>query len=165
MLTVTFTGHRPNKIGGYDPNNPKRVAIRKELRNMLLVLLEDDPDITAICGGALGVDTDAARECYKLGIPYMIASPCRNQDKMWPTASKVSYKKMCDLATSVHFVHDGGYNSSCMQDRNRFMVDNADVLISVWDGVESGGTWNCITYANTKPELRHIAINPNELGV
>jgi uncharacterized phage-like protein YoqJ len=36
-----------------------------------------------------------------------------------------------------------------MQIRNEWMVDNAHIVLALWDG-SSGGTGNCIKYANRK---------------
>ena len=41
------------------------------------------------------------------------------------------------------------YTPSCMAVRNRFMVDNSNVLVACYDGM-SGGTWNTIKYAQKK---------------
>jgi len=43
-------------------------------------------------------------------------------------------------------VHDGPYNSTCMQDRNEWMVDHCHALVAVWNGT-GGGTANCVGYA------------------
>ena len=34
--------------------------------------------------------------------------------------------------------------------RNRWMVDNRDALLALWDGVEQGGTWYTVHYARSK---------------
>ena len=31
--------------------------------------------------------------------------------------------------------------------RDRYMVNNCDVLIAVWDGIEKGGVWETVEYA------------------
>ena len=37
-----------------------------------------------------------------------------------------------------------------MQKRNKYMVDQSDLVIAVWDGKKVGGTWNTIKYAKSK---------------
>ena len=37
-----------------------------------------------------------------------------------------------------------------MQIRNRWMVDNSDLVLAVFDGKKEGGTWNCVKYAKSK---------------
>ena len=37
-----------------------------------------------------------------------------------------------------------------MQKRNIWMVDQSNVVVAVWNGEKSGGTYNCIKYAIEK---------------
>ncbi len=47
----------------------------------------------------------------------------------------------------------------CYFKRNKFMIENSSLLIAVWDGTESGGTYNTIEYAKMKPiDIRVIKI-------
>ncbi len=48
-----------------------------------------------------------------------------------------------------------------MDKRNKWMVDNCDLLIAVWNGT-SGGTANCVNYAKSINK-QIIIINPNSL--
>jgi uncharacterized phage-like protein YoqJ len=34
-----------------------------------------------------------------------------------------------------------------MQIRNEWMVDNSHFTLAIWNGIQKGGTWNCIQYA------------------
>lgn len=179
LYKVAFTGHRPNKIGGYNPADPKRVAVRAAIKSALQRAIAKfvDMEVVVISGGALGVDTDAASVAHELGLRFMVAAPCRGQDSKWPSESKKRYANMCKaasdelaqtLATSgetvqggVVFVHDGSYNGTCMQDRNEWMVDHCDALVAIWDG-SGGGTGNCVNYA-VKVKKAIVRINPSEL--
>lgn len=43
--------------------------------------------------------------------------------------------------------------------RNRYMVDHSDTVLAIWNGEESGGTWQTIKYArskNKKIDIIHI---------
>lgn len=160
---IAFTGHRPHKLGGYDPTNPKRVAVRAAIHDALQRAINkygETHEIVAITGGALGVDQDAASIAHKLGLPFIVAVPCQGQDSKWPAESKVRYAKMLSLASEVVMVHDGPYNNTCMDKRNEWMVDHCDALVAVWDGT-SGGTANCVKYAK-KMKKPIVFINPND---
>ena len=37
--------------------------------------------------------------------------------------------------------------------RDRMMVNDCDVLLAVWDGIEKGGTWETIKYAKSKGKV------------
>jgi uncharacterized phage-like protein YoqJ len=161
---IAFTGHRPNKIGGYNPANPLRVAVKEAIKQALQRAISkfgESHSIVVISGGALGVDQDAASVAYSLNLPFIVAVPCQGQDSKWPAESKDRYAKMLSYASEVVMVYNGPYNHTCMQDRNKWMVDHCDALVAVWDGT-SGGTANCVNYAVSvaKPI---VMINPNDL--
>ena len=162
VMRVAFTGHRPPKIGGYNPDTSLRQAVQGQIRAQLVRLLAKYPDLTVLVGGALGVDTDAGFIAHELNIPFTLCAPCRNQDKKWFATSKADYAKLIGFAQSVVYVHDGDYTPSCMSERNKYMVDNCDGLIAIWDG-SSGGTGNCVRYAKSvaKPV---IFIDPRTLS-
>ena len=165
---IAFTGHRPNKIGGYDETSPKRFALRQKIQETLqraVVKYGTTHEIIVISGGALGVDQDAARVAHKMNIPFIVAQPCKNHESRWFKESQIKYRKMLEIAREVVLVSNGTYDelgAKCMQDRNIWMVDHCNVLIAVWDG-SSGGTANCVNYAKSvnKPI---VYINPNDLG-
>lgn len=159
-MKVAFTGHRPTKIGGYDRNNPIRQEIKAEIERVLLKLRDENPDLEVISGGALGIDQDAARVAHRLGIPFHVYMPFAGQERKWPMDSQQSFLAILNVAKSVKIVSEGGYSASKMQIRNRAMVDDADVLIAVWDGT-SGGTKNCIDYAEGKVDIIFIGWSGN----
>ena len=52
------------------------------------------------------------------------------------------------------------YYRGCMQKRNRYMVDKADIVLAIWNGKQSGGTWNTIKYAQSKNKpIKYIMLN------
>lgn len=144
-MIVAFTGHRPNKLGGYRIPNPTWrwvcFMIREELERL--------KPLHAISGMALGVDQWAARICVKLGIPFTAAIPFSGQELVWPFADRAAYHDLLSRAEKQIVICEPGYSAAKMQRRNEWMVDNCDVLIAVWDGT-SGGTGNCVQYAKRK---------------
>ena len=50
-----------------------------------------------------------------------------------------------------------------MQDRNKYMVDNSDYVIAVWNGTGSG-TGSAVKYALSKDKFV-ICIDPKTAGV
>jgi uncharacterized phage-like protein YoqJ len=142
---VAFTGHRPNKLGGYRIPNPTFTAVTEQIRSAL----EDLKPTQAISGMALGVDQWAAQICIELDIPFIAAVPFEGQEKVWPEASKKTYQELLDKAERIVVVTPGKYDAWKMQKRNEWMVDHCDVLIAVWNGDLLGGTSNCVAYAKS----------------
>lgn len=136
-LTISCTGHRPDKVARFE------TTVRSELRT---TLLDTKPD-EAICGMALGVDTWFAETCIDLSIPFIAAVPFVGQDAKWPKADRVRFDSLCSKAKQVVVVCDGGYVPWKFQSRNVWMVDHSDLLLAVWNGDRFGGTFNCVEYA------------------
>lgn len=155
-MIVSFTGHRPDKLGWYDLPNPTYVNVCKQTEEILKALGPDK----CISGMALGYDQYAAYVCIKLGIPFIAAVPFKEQDKVWPERSKRIYNTLLSKAESIIIVSSGGYHPSKMQIRNEWLVDQCDKLLACFDGT-SGGTANCIKYAKSiKKSEDIIFINP-----
>lgn len=156
-VTVAFTGHRPDKLGGYGLDNPTRDRVLRAL----LATLRDVRPARALSGMALGVDQWAALCCVHLGIPFEAVIPFKGQEKMWPEASQREYRRILTLAAGETYSPCIGDVNADLQSRNEYMVDHCDVLIAVWDG-SRGGTHNCVKYAE-QVGRRIIRIDPRKL--
>lgn len=143
-MIVAFTGHRPDKLGGYKLPNDTYIRVCQKIDAALKELKPEK----VITGMALGVDQWAASIAHKLGIPYLAAIPFEGQEKAWPEASQKTYRLLRKLAAEEVIVSQGGYSADKMQVRNIWMVDNCTNLIAVWDGTK-GGTGNCVEYAKS----------------
>lgn len=143
-MIIAATGHRPPKLGGYG-----KEALVRLYKVALQELLVPGPT-KVLTGMALGWDTAVALACVKLELPFVACVPCEGQEKMWPAESQARYNKLLAAAEETVLIRNGPYDSTCMQDRNIYMVDHCEKLVAMWDGKEQGGTWNCIEYARTK---------------
>ncbi len=139
---IAGTGHRPEKIGGYEFEAPQRVWIRGQITDRLNCYRPQ----YCISGMALGFDQDLAMVCVEMRIPFIAAIPFEGQEYNWPSPSQAFYRELLSHAYCVYVVTPGGYSAHKMQRRNEWMVDNCDILIACWDGTR-GGTYNCVEYA------------------
>jgi len=153
-MIISFTGHRPEKIGGYKTPNPIYNYVYEQLTNKLLELKPSK----CITGMALGVDTIAAELCLSLNIPFVAAIPFIGQESAWNKDQQQIYNDLLFEANETFVVSEGGYASWKMQKRNQWMVDNSNIVLAVYDG-SLGGTANCINYAK-KLNKEVIIINP-----
>lgn len=156
-MIIAFTGHRPNKLGGYKIPNPTYNKVCQEIDKALKELKPEK----VISGMALGIDQWAAAVAYKLHIPFIAAIPFEGQEKAWPEESQKAFRLLRRLACEEVIVSEGGYSASKMQVRNEWMVDHCDLLIAVWDGTE-GGTGNCVKYAESI-DRKIYRIDPTKL--
>ena len=143
-MIVAFTGHRPDKLGGYKLPNDTYIKVCQKIDKTLRELKPEK----VITGMALGVDQWVAMIAHKLGIPFLAAIPFDNQEIKWPPSSQKIYRLLRKLASEEVIVSEGKYAASKMQVRNKWMCDQCDKLIAVWDGSD-GGTANCINYAKS----------------
>lgn len=165
-MKIAITGHRPHKLGNdYDLTSPLIQWIRKQITSIINSYNKGEftqtytSNLTFITGMALGIDTLFAKIAIENNIPFIAAIPCKGHSNMWIEKSKkVYFDILQNPLCTTYFVSSDEYNSSCMQNRNIWMVNNCDLLIAVWDGT-SGGTANCVKYAKSvNKEI--IIINP-----
>lgn len=76
-------------------------------------------------------------------IPYPIKETKKESEYSYKRKIVLNYyKKITPVSPS--------YYNGCMQKRNRYMVDNSDLVMAVWNGKEEGGTWDTIKYARRR---------------
>ena len=139
-MIIAGTGHRPDKLGGYDPH-----TIRKVLTFAEATLRHYQPS-TVITGMAQGWDMALAQASINLNIPFHAYVPFIGQEQVWPSATRLYYKALLQHAQHVIVCSPGGYTKQAMQIRNQRMIDECELLLALWNG-SSGGTSNAIAYA------------------
>ena len=165
--TCAFTGHRPQSLPfGFNESDERCVALKQKLRNEIITLIEENGVTHFISGMAIGVDMYAAEIVLGLKAKYNItlecAIPCETQAEKWSEPLRNRYFEIaskCDKETLLQ----QRYTPDCMHKRNRYMVDQADFIIAVWDGRVSG-TSKTVRYAQHQGKPIRV-INPKTLEV
>jgi uncharacterized phage-like protein YoqJ len=148
-----FTGHRPKSLPwGYDETSADCYALKEKLFAEIQNAIQNGYD-HFIIGMAQGIDTYAGEVlilCKRIypHITIEAAIPCANQSDKWSRTAIMRYENIlswCDKKTIVSKT----YTSTCMLNRNKYMVDNSSMLIAVWNG-KSSGTGNTVRYAKSK---------------
>lgn len=186
--TLCFTGHRPNKLVGYDKNNYAAFV------NNLAVSLESyviNLGITNfISGGAQGFDQLAFWAVHKLktnhqywNIQNIVYIPFVGQESRWSKFglfSQAEYNLMLNQADKVHVCNTNVKANADFKDiraalmqRNEDMVNNSDRVLAMYSQDEvlnnqltPGGTAECVKYAKSvnKPVDKCVYhINNNQL--
>jgi uncharacterized phage-like protein YoqJ len=99
---------------------------------------------------AQGWDIALALAAIKLRIPLTCAIPFNGQQNQWPLEDRKRFDKVISLADTIKVVSPGPYAAWKMEARNRWMVDNSDIVLALYNGDPKGGTANCIKYAKSK---------------
>ena len=142
IQAVCFTGHRDiDACSAYlVPSTLKAIiceAVGRGARRFL-------------AGGAMGFDTIAALCVLEMknqfpDIKLELILPCRNQANKWSEINKRVYDSILERADRVEYLHDV-YTATCMHDRNKRLVDCADLVISYLTH-NGGGTAHTVAYA------------------
>lgn len=173
MKTIMVTGHRPTskgvaKLYGYDIHHKAYNGIRKWMQAKFEELKPD----RLITGMALGADQIFCEEALAYrdthpGVIVEAAIPFRRQAAYWKNDGPKEYFKLLKRCDVRHYVSDkrpGNYRRE-LQARNEYMVDEADIILAVWDGSD-GGTANCLKYAKDKGKgeaVHQIRPNPDKV--
>lgn len=166
--TCAFTGHRPQNLPfRFNESDKRCVALKKQLQKLIVQLIEQRNVTHFISGMAIGVDMYAAEIVLALKAKYPhitleSAIPCETQAAKWSEPLRDRYFKIaeqCDKETMLQTQ----YTPDCMQKRNRYMVDQSDVVLAVWDGSPSG-TGSTVQYAQSKGRTVWV-LNPYSLQV
>lgn len=141
-LYIAVTGHRPDKLGGYNTPNPMYDLVVKGLYDTFSYY----KPAYVITGMAIGTDQWAAELCVNMGIPFIAALPFDGQEKKWPPKAQAKFHLLLTKAAQKFIICPGEYEPWKMQKRNEWMVNTAHMVVAVWNG-SSGGTANCVGYA------------------
>ncbi len=148
--SCAFTGHRETKlVRGWHENMPECKNLKAKLAETVLALYLSGKT-HFISGMAHGCDMYFAEAVLYLkknhpDVTLEAAIPFLGQADKWSGNMKNRYLeilKLCDKRTLVQ----REYTRDCMMRRNKYMVDNASVLVAVYNG-SAGGTRNTILYA------------------
>jgi len=168
IKAVCFTGHRPDKLGGYYGERAEK--IQNDVFDTLVDVITrayNNGFHIFISGGALGVDQLAAeavihlRDEQKMPIRLVIAKPFPSQSCKWPKSAQNKFDILCEKADHVFNVSEDPYTPEKMTLRNEWMVNRSGCVVAVWNGCK-GGTGNCVDYARKMYKPIHI-INPYTL--
>ncbi len=151
-LTCAFSGHRPERLPwGQDESDPRCLALKIQMERQLRELYRRGCH-SFICGMARGTDLyylealDTLRHEFPLTITAVI--PCADQSKLWNSGERLRYLRGLEKCNQT-VVLEEHYSDGCMLRRNRYMVEHAQLLMTVFDGSE-GGTAATIRYAKAR---------------
>ena len=128
-MILAVTGHRPPRLKGQE-------KLVKEWATQQLIRLQPS---AVYDGMAQGVDQIVATAAKELEIPVVCCYP-------FPKKYYYPVEQWIAENNKVIFVSPH-YSKNAYFIRDKFMVDQADKLLCVWDGVADGGTFMTRNYA------------------
>ena len=135
-MTCAFTGHRNIKYG--------HKAALPDLLSRAIGYAYDQGCRRFITGGAIGFDTEAARQVIRFRLSHpdvtlVLFLPCLDQDAAWSAGQRSSYDYILSAADEVKYVSES-YDRSCMRRRNQAMAEECDIMIAYVGRDRSGAS-------------------------
>lgn len=121
-----------------------------------------------ICGAAMGTDIMFGEQVLSIqaerhpNIRLVCAIPHPNQAKHWPERWQRRYQTLLEAANESRLIADL-FTRGCYHRRNRWMVDQSDAVLAIWDGRPGGGTAYTVEYA-MKMKKGIVRIDPETLN-
>lgn len=165
-MRIAFTGHRQLFCMEEDDHAEKAMKLQFLIVKEIWDKIHNHAD-TFLCGSAMGADIVCGeivldiKQSSRPDIKLICAVPFRE----YATRLSADWKERCiDLLTGADRVVQvcDGYQPGCFHRRNRYLVDNCDSLIAVYNESGKGGTAYTVDYAKQKGK-EIIIINPDTL--
>jgi hypothetical protein len=150
-MRIGFTGHQERE--GIDWSQ-----VETAIRNQLVALGNIQE---AFCSLAAGSDQLFVEEALQLGIHVIAVIPLDHYERFFHGLALKNYQRLLKLCErrSLNAVGDPHL---AFFDAGKFIVDNCDVLLAVWDGEPAegfGGTADIVAYAQ-RARRPVVHINP-----
>lgn len=149
-MKIALTGHRPQRLFGNNLKNGKWQKISEWIKTTLV----QNGCTVAYSGMASGSDMLFAlsvKEIKESGInmDLRLVFPCNGYGSKSKDKRYLSWRReIIDASDERIFMHEN-WCSTCDDDRDRYMVDNCDKLIAIFDGINAGGVYKTIQYAKS----------------
>ena len=144
-MICAFSGHRPQRLPwGTCEDDPRCGALKARLAQELQSLICQGYSVF-LCGMARGCDTYFAEAVLELQkdspqTELWAVLPCRSQADRWPETDRLRHRSLCRASRQVVLLQEE-YTDGCMLLRNRWMLEHADCLMTVYDGGGGGTGW------------------------
>lgn len=150
--SCAFTGHRPKKLPWRHNETALGCVMLKNALATQIEMLVNAETTDFLSGMAEGTDTWASQAVFALreknpALKLHCILPCKEQADRWTSSARELYRSILEQADSIVYV-SRSYHKDCMLERNRFLVDHADLLLAVYNGEPRGGTAATVRYAS-----------------
>lgn len=177
VIHIALTGHRPQKLAGFDLSHPGYRALQDGLEAYIEKNLATYDTVVGHSGLALGADTVwskailAMKAKYPGRVLFHAEIPMLEQAEAWFKETDIAFWReqveSCDDQTIYGSL--AGLDKSdprrkreasrLLNARNAGMVDHCDVLLALYDGT-GGGTGNAVADAKKK-SVPTIIVHPS----
>jgi len=136
---VGVTGHR-------DLSEVQMSWLRPELDRILHKLRDEHGTTDAHSGLALNADQDFGWSALNARLRLHAHVPFPSQPDRWTREQQDSYRRLLERCTSRK-VYGSYFDVGLLFARNDGLLDAASVIVAVWDGRRTGGTFDTVRKA------------------
>lgn len=145
-MKIFGTGHRPEDANG--------VSFDQMIDLVCDAIVPKKLEVSAmLCGMASGFDLAFGVAAEMLQLDLWAVKPWAGHAPR--DADREIYESLENYASRIIIVNDAWTYPGpwVYDDRNKWMVDNGDEGVAFWNGKRSGGTYNCLKYADRMGKL------------
>ena len=142
------------KIGVSGHQNIPRDAVGFVAEGVAHVLDRARGILTGVSSLAVGADQLFAQKVLERGGQLLVVLPCANYEKTFANPEDLKkFRMLLRQASTVEQLADGEPSEEAFLKAGQRVVDLADILIAVWDGMPAkgkGGTADIVAYAKQR---------------
>jgi len=157
-MKVAVIANNKSAILDYYENENIKSFVDDSIKN-ILTKLKRRKGITCLSGLSRDIEQNFCDICESLKIPYSTYIPFEGQELMWPKPIKEKYHDLIDNAEDVVFSDYGSYSPKKIRHRDRVIMDEASMVIIVWDKRETGRAFSCLNYLKGKRDKKVIVLD------
>lgn len=142
MKKACVTGHR----------NINNTQINCKAVNKLIDLAINNGIEQFLVGMSRGADFRFAEVLSERKLNWVAVIPCLEQTILWTTEDRNHHLHLLKFPSDMIILTDF-YKQGVMQARNKYMVDNSELLLAIYDDSEKGGTAHTVKSAIEQNKL------------
>lgn len=168
--TCCFTGHRPNHLPwGEQEDSFAALTCKMRLAEEIERAWQEGYR-HFLCGVAQGADlmfAEGVLACQMVhpDVKLIAAIPCSDQTNGWKKEQIARYQSiLAAIGAENCILIQQEWTKGCMLRRDRYMVNQSQRIIALYNGTSRGGTKYTLGYA-MQQGLDYVIIDPNDLTV
>lgn len=172
MKTVVITGHKKQEIGLWNEKHPAFPYLKLAYQQKMIRAMEEDGVEWFLNSGAQGLELYSASWAIELRKDYpqlklAMLLPFYDQEKQWKEDAQELYQQVLAKSDYVDYISKRAYAEPWqLAQKNRFLIERSEGLITFFNGVERTHPWYYIEEAKKKQQKEDyqlMVMEPDEL--
>jgi uncharacterized phage-like protein YoqJ len=171
MKTVVVTGHKKHEIGLWNEKHSAFPYLKTAYKQKMVQVIEEGAE-WFLSSGAQGLELYAAEWVLQLKEDYpqvklAMLLPYYGQEQNWKEEAKEQYQQVLSHADYINYISKREYSHPWqLSQKNRYLIEQSDGLITFFNGVERTHPWYYIMEAKKiqeQSDYKLMIMDPEEL--